>query len=249
MASDVPDEPEPPGGPIQQLLHLQEDDTALGQLQYRLDTLPERRALVSVDAQIHEIEERVAQLELRRTELSAAQAELERQIEAARARREQLDRQMRSGSVTAARDLTAMDEEVRHLAGRIVGLEDRELAVMEEAEPIDRALCEAADAVDQLHEERGRLLQAVATAEEALAEEIRAMKGQRDRRASEVPPVLLQQYERIRAGAGGLGVARLVGSNCSGCHLTLPSMEVDRVRHAPPDAVVTCDQCGRILVR
>jgi len=26
-------------------------------------------------------------------------------------------------------------------------------------------------------------------------------------------------------------------------------MEVDRIRKAPPDAVITCDQCGRILVR
>jgi predicted nucleic acid-binding Zn-ribbon protein len=25
-------------------------------------------------------------------------------------------------------------------------------------------------------------------------------------------------------------------------------MELDRVRKAPPDAVITCEQCGRILV-
>jgi predicted nucleic acid-binding Zn-ribbon protein len=26
-------------------------------------------------------------------------------------------------------------------------------------------------------------------------------------------------------------------------------MELDRIRHLPPEEVVTCEQCGRILVR
>jgi predicted nucleic acid-binding Zn-ribbon protein len=29
----------------------------------------------------------------------------------------------------------------------------------------------------------------------------------------------------------------------------LPSTELDRLRKGPPDALVFCDQCGRILVR
>ncbi|MDQ1445435.1 MAG: C4-type zinc ribbon domain, partial [Acidimicrobiaceae bacterium] len=45
------------------------------------------------------------------------------------------------------------------------------------------------------------------------------------------------------------GAAKLVGSNCSGCHLSLPATELDRIRHGSPDQVVFCDQCGRILVR
>ena len=59
---------------------------------------------------------------------------------------------------------------------------------------------------------------------------------------------LLARYEQLRSKLGGTGAARLVGGSCSGCHLTLSSMELDRVRKAPPDAVITCEQCGRILV-
>ena len=50
-------------------------------------------------------------------------------------------------------------------------------------------------------------------------------------------------------GLGGVGAARLVGPSCTGCHLTLPAQELDRIRREPPDALVFCDQCGRILVR
>ncbi len=59
---------------------------------------------------------------------------------------------------------------------------------------------------------------------------------------------LLARYEQLRSKLGGTGAARLVGGSCSGCHLTLSSMELDRVRKASPDAVITCEQCGRILV-
>jgi hypothetical protein len=59
---------------------------------------------------------------------------------------------------------------------------------------------------------------------------------------------LLARYEQLRSKLGGTGAARLVGASCSGCHLTLSSMELDRVRKAASDAVITCEQCGRILV-
>src|SRR5947209_3691288 len=67
--------------------------------------------------------------------------------------------------------------------------------------------------------------------------------------AAGIPEDLLSQYERLRAKQGGIGAARLVGNRCSGCHLTLPATELDRLRHQTPDVVVLCDQCGRILVR
>jgi hypothetical protein len=67
--------------------------------------------------------------------------------------------------------------------------------------------------------------------------------------AATVPPDLLARYERLRTQLAGTGAARLVAGSCSGCHLSLPAMEVDRIRKAPPDEVITCDQCGRILVR
>jgi predicted nucleic acid-binding Zn-ribbon protein len=73
-----------------------------------------------------------------------------------------------------------------------------------------------------------------------------------ERRRSEahrLPEALARRYEDLRSRLGGTGAARLVGDRCDGCHLTLPAMEVDRIRHLPPDAVVTCDQCGRILIR
>jgi hypothetical protein len=45
-----------------------------------------------------------------------------------------------------------------------------------------------------------------------------------------------------------VGAARLVGDRCDGCHLTLPSVEVERIRHLSADQFAICTQCDRILV-
>jgi predicted nucleic acid-binding Zn-ribbon protein len=59
----------------------------------------------------------------------------------------------------------------------------------------------------------------------------------------------LADYEQLRDQFGGVGIARLEGNHCGGCHLALSAVEVDRVRKLPGDARVVCEECGRLLVR
>jgi predicted nucleic acid-binding Zn-ribbon protein len=90
---------------------------------------------------------------------------------------------------------------------------------------------------------------AIAAQESEIDSELSRERADRAKLASEVPDDLLARYEQLRRKLGGTGAARLVGASCGGCHLQLPAMELDRVRKAAPDAIVYCDQCGRILVR
>jgi len=60
---------------------------------------------------------------------------------------------------------------------------------------------------------------------------------------------LLSLYERVRAASGGVGAARLYQRRCEGCRLELNATERGRIRAAPDDAVIRCEECGRILVR
>ena len=82
----------------------------------------------------------VAEVQARVDELAGRQAELEERIAASAARRHALEERMRSGAVTASKDLQAMDHEVGQLAERQRGLEDEELVLMEEQEPLDAEL-------------------------------------------------------------------------------------------------------------
>jgi predicted nucleic acid-binding Zn-ribbon protein len=56
-------------------------------------------------------------------------------------------------------------------------------------------------------------------------------------------------YDTQRAHHGGVGIAKLVGSRCDGCHLDISRAEVDAIRALPAGELADCPQCGRVLVR
>jgi len=236
-------------GELEHLLAVQAADTEADQLRHRRAHAAERQALTELERAADELERTRQALTQRRDELAEAQAALERQVEAGRQRAEHIEQRMRSGQVSAARELTVMDEELRHLRQHTSGLEDRVLAVMEQLEPVDAELAELHAQVADLSRRRLELAAAVAEMERTVDAELAAVETRRAQAATMVPAALLARYEQIRARNGGIGAARLVGSTCSGCHLELPSMEVDRIRKAPAGTVFTCEQCGRILVR
>jgi predicted nucleic acid-binding Zn-ribbon protein len=233
---------------LARLLDVQDHDTVIEQLRHRRATLPERAELTAVDRQLGALEVRTKEVRLQRDEFGERQAALEQQIEASRTRRASLEKRLFSGQVVASRELQAMNEEVTHLARHISELEDREIEVMEVLEPLDREL-QAGDVTRAgLDADAQRLRAAIASGEAAIDAELGQETAARTAAAASVRDDLLARYEQLRSKLGGTGAARLVGGSCGGCHLALSSMELDRVRKAPPDAVITCEQCGRILV-
>ncbi len=156
---------------------------------------------------------------------------------------------MRSGGVTAARDLQAMDHEVGQLAERQRMLEDEELVLMEEEEPLDVALAAQESEAAALALEEARLSTAVAEGGGRAAGHAGNGGGGPDRtRPRDCRPSWPSATSGCAAHLGGVGAARLVGDRCDGCHLTLPSVEVERIRSLPEDTFATCPQCDRILV-
>ncbi len=123
------------------------------------------------------------------------------------------------------------------------------LVAMEEAEPLSRQVEDLERERAEIDTEASRLCAQLAAAEAEIDREISVEEQARAGVASEVPGELLRIYEGLRSKLGGVGAARLAGSSCTGCHLVLPAAELARIRKEPPDALVYCDQCGRILVR
>jgi hypothetical protein len=119
---------------------------------------------------------------------------------------------------------------------------------MEELDPVEVELASMEEERAGVEQEAATVRQALAAAEAVVDDQVASVRAERETLVAGVPADLAATYERLRAKLGGVGAARLVGSSCSGCHLTLPATELDRLRHAPPGEVAYCDQCGRILV-
>jgi len=234
--------------PFDTLMLVQERDTMLDQLRHRRDALPERAALAEIGRSRSQLDRSMGELQAQVDELAGRQRRLEEQIAATAKRRHEIEQRMRSGAISASRDLQAMDHEVVQLAERQSQLEEEELILLEEQDPLDARLDEDRAAVTSLALEADRLMSAIAEAETEIDAAIAGEVEVRQQLASGLPPELAERYEFLRSHLGGVGAARLVGDRCDGCHLTLPSVEVERIRRLPPDEFATCPQCDRILV-
>jgi uncharacterized protein len=230
------------------LLAVQEEDSAIDSLEHRRATLPARReladherALVQVDASEGEANTARQVHEARLSDLAAEVAEI-----VTRAAR--IDERLRSGQAGSFRDQEAMAVEIGNLDRLRRDLDDEQLVVMEAIEPIENELATLADRRKAEQEEISRLSDELMTAESEIDEQIALHRHRRDALAATIPDGLRGEYERLRTRQGGVGVARVVGGMCAGCHLMISASELDHLRHAAEDEVVHCEQCGRILV-
>ena len=64
-----------------------------------------------------------------------------------------------------------------------------------------------------------------------------------------VNPELIALYEKIRSANNGTGAAALIGNQCKGCHLTLNTIELQRIAALAEDEIARCEECRCILVR
>lgn len=153
----------------------------------------------------------------------------------------------RLAAATNAKEAQALEHELASLAKRQSDLEDAELDIMGRVEEADAAVAAQQALIDTTTQE-GTALTAQAKADVAGATDLIAQLG-RDRVAvsATVPDDLLAEY--TRRAANSAGAALLTRGTCEGCRIVLPGTDLNAIRRAADDAVVSCPECGCILVR
>jgi len=233
---------------LEALLLVQEHDTARDRLRHRRATLPERAALETQTANLRGLDAQAREIRGRRDVVLADEKRLDDEARSLGARADDGDTKLYSGTVSSPRELQAMQADVEMLRRQRSDLEDQELEVMEARELLDAQIeaLEADNAVARAETER--LQGVIAAAEAEIDEELAKEDTARAQQAASVPESLLADYERRRAQNKGAGAARLVGTSCTACHLSIPSTEAERIRRDAGAVVAYCDNCGAILV-
>jgi len=231
------------------LLVVQGHDTTIDQLRHRRAALPELADLARVESDLAALEATLAGVTVERDEIARRQKRLEDELAGVEAKIKEAEARLFSGSITAPRELQALQADVESMRRRAGTLEDGVLEAMTEREPLDEQIGQLEARRAQLDGDGARLQVARAEAEAAIDAQMATEAAARTQAAAALPADLSRLYEDLRRKLGGVGAARLVQGRCTGCHLALPATEVDRIRREPPDTLVRCDQCGRILVR
>jgi uncharacterized protein len=230
------------------LLDLQAIDTRLDQIAHARTHLPQLAELADLTGKARLIDD---QLVRSRTELDDVQREVrkaEADVQLVRDRASR-DRARLDAGTGTAKDLQAIQHELTSLARRQGELEDIELEVMERAEAAESDVAE-------LERGRGELttrIEALEAARDEAFARLDAEAGEigapRTTVVDEVGADLVALYEKIRVANGGTGAAALRQRRCGGCQFELNPVEIQRIRSAPDDEVLRCEECRRILVR
>lgn len=153
----------------------------------------------------------------------------------------------RLAATSSPKDAQGLEHELASLAKRKSDLEDAELELMERLEAADSDVAAQEALIAQTNDEGARLsAEAKAAVADATA---RGDQATRDRTAvaAALPADLAALYERI--AARGTGAALLTRRTCGGCRMVLSGTDLQRLRQAVDDDVITCPECGCILVR
>ena len=231
------------------LLELQDKDTRLGQLDHRLRTLPEAARLAELEGQLSRLRDQVVAAETILSDLEHDQVRADHDVEQVRERMTRDRQLMDSGTIGDPKQLQSLQSELDSLTRRQSDLEDVELEIMERVEGARAAVGQLTGERDELVRECDEVASRVHDQRADIADERRIVEGERAALATQIPVDLLGLYDKIRADHGGLGAAPLHRGTCEGCRLKLPPTEIEALRVAPPDAVIRCEECRRILVR
>lgn len=228
------------------LLELQTLDTTLAQLDHRQATLAEHARLAALG---EELDAAKSTLVRASTALDDVQRELRKADADVQVVRDRVARNQGrlDVGVGTSKDLQAVQHELESLGRRQATLEDEELEVMERAEAAEGETAAAQTQVDELT----ALIETVTAQRDDKTADIHhdrdKVAAKRDGLVDQVGPELVALYDKIRARSG-IGAAPLKARRCGGCNMELHNTDLSRIREAPSNEVLRCEECSRILV-
>jgi predicted nucleic acid-binding Zn-ribbon protein len=231
------------------LLDVQALDVKLDQLAHRRATVPEAQTARELAAEHQGVTESLGATETELADLGREQRKAEADVEQVRSRRERDEKRLQAGQVGSPRDLENLQHEIESLIKRQSDLEDTELEVMERLEEAGKRQQEQSARQAEL---AGKLAEAEASRDAAYAQidaELESTRTERSMTAEGIGADLLSLYEKRRVQFGGVGAAALKNRRCDGCRMEINASDLQRFAQSPPELVLRCEECGRILVR
>jgi uncharacterized protein len=223
------------------LLTLQDRDQRLRALHSELARIPAERKLR--EKQLADCAARLEKSKARLREIEVGKKNLE--VEAG-AKREAIER-YRSQQLQTRKneEYTALQHEIQAAEKDIVAIEDRELALMEEAEALapDITAAEAEHASEQ--EKIAKAIGALEGRAANIREKIQEMDAGRAAACEGLDEDLLESYERLFESKGGGAVVAVEHDVCTGCHMRVTSQTALEAKAGK--GIVHCPNCGRIL--
>ncbi len=226
---------------IEKLLILQDRDRKIRRVSGELSRIGPERLMFQARAS-----EAQAALDNARTRLKQIESDrknLELEVET---KKQQIARYANQQLQTRKNEeYKALAHEIDTCKADIFKIEDKEIALMEQAEAGQRELHRATQAANDGRKLMDEQLAQLAVREQNLKKELDQLQTERKQLASAVDQGARARYDRLVRSKGENVVVGVQHGVCGGCHMRVPPQLL--VQCQAQQEVVTCSNCGRVL--
>ena len=233
----------------EQVLAVQAVDIRLRQLRHLKKNHPLKAELASVQEKLDKKQAEIISIQEEIADNNEAQLGPQKKIAELEIKRATADTKLYDGSVTASNELLTLQQEIKGHSDKQKELEDELLTLMEQAEDTDVRLTQAQADSKTVQTSLTGVADQLDVALQQVTADIKQTEVERHAAAEPAVPELLKRYEELADHYDGVAIARLVNGQCDGCHMRLSAVAIDQVAKMSDTSVVTCEECGRLLVR
>jgi predicted nucleic acid-binding Zn-ribbon protein len=230
------------------VLNIQNFDFTYSTLINKAANLPEIAAINSLTIKADNARDLRIAAETEHSDVKRELSRAEGDVEQIVTRIHRDEARLASGTASP-KELEQLQHEIGTLGVRRTELEEIELEIMMRIDGIKARITELSEQESALAAEITEHEIKKANALAVINADIEATKSDRASEISSINAELIVLYEKIRASNNGTGAAALVGNQCKGCHLTINTIELQRIAALAEDEVVRCEECRCILVR
>ena len=230
-----------PDTSLYELFRLHKLDARLLEIKNRAGALDAGKAILKEIARIKEEEKAVREEPAR---LQTVIKDLELRAGTNRDKAKSLDKELYSGKVVNPKEVATMEGEIARLKALADQEETESLEMMELIPAAEEAAKKVNVGLARLAKQYEAKKQSDTAEMGALQDEYKRLVPIRAEQAKNVPRLLLEQYERIRAKLGGVGMGEVVNGVCDACGTIVPTKTQQALGE---DKVLTCEDCHRIL--
>lgn len=208
----------------------------------RMEQFPHEAA--RMEEQLKESRAALDQVQARQAERAKEKRTLEQEVE--RINADIRKHQAQLLSVKTNREYSAMMHEIEQEKSKVSEAEEKILLAMESLDELSAAEAREKEAFDRCQKENqsGRQdLEKQAAEARDLADRL---AGEREEAIKALPREVLALYERVGKARNGVAAAVVKNGSCGGCYGNLPTQLLNRIRGM--DQIITCENCGRILI-
>jgi predicted nucleic acid-binding Zn-ribbon protein len=225
------------------LVELQRVDHQVAALRAELDTFPKR--VQEADAKLSGAHAALASAKEAQTRDLAERKKIEFDVQQWKDRAKKYRDQ--SGAVKTNEAFKALQHEIANAEAEMAAAEDRQLAVMVDAEEVERRVRKAEADLRESEQAVNAERKNIQSLHAQKKKQLETALSERQRAIAPVPEEFRILYERIAKRHNGTGVAEAREGQCRGCGMRVLPHIAEQLRRDENEEIFRCESCGLIL--